>query len=322
MIKYIRFHFKEPFHIGSEVPGGDPFAGLVIHSDTLMGGILFNWIKLFGDTSGLEGFLNGNPPFLVSSVFPVLGDNFFLPKPKIISDKEKEPESEKEMQMRKKYKRVKLVPVDILKLYLEGKKVDKEVIIEQWEKLSASIENYTEPRVRLGPQMESSQIFYITRARTTEELDYYLFVDIKDASLTDKLVASLKLLAENGLGGFRSKGNGRFELKTEKILEDVPETVKQLSSIETNGTFMLISLLSPSTDSFQKEKSCFELIIRGGGWALNAKTGSQGLKKRVKMLIEGTILVEKDPGQNPDVTPSEWKEKIFQYGMGFYVPLT
>ncbi len=322
MIKYIRFHFKEPFHIGSEVPGGEPFAGLVIHSDTLMGGIIFNWVKLFGDTSCLEGFWKGNPPFLISSAFPVLGDNFFLPKPKIITGKEEKTESEKEIQMRKKYKRVKLVPVDILKLYLQGRKVDKEVIIEQWEKLSASIENYTEPRVRLGPQMEGSQIFYITRARTTEELDYYFFVDIKDDSITDKLVASLKLLAENGLGGFRSKGNGRFEIKKEEILEDIPEVFKQLFSMETNGIFMLISLLSPSTDSFQKEKACFELIIRGGGWALNAKTGSQGLKKRVKMLLEGTILAEKDPGKNPDVTPSGWKEKIFQYGMGFYVPLT
>jgi len=318
-IKIVRFHFTEPFHIGELSEGIRKTARYFIHSDTLWGGLVANWINIYGNLDLLKGYWDGSPPFRVSSIFPVIGDKYYIIKPLTLPKKSIAVEY-KEYQLEKEYKKVQLIPLNLLSEYLNDR-VSKNQVIQEWKEIKNKIEYVVEPKVRLGPTSAASVIYYVSRVKTAKDLDFYFLIQVNELKFYEILSPVLKLLSETGLGGHRSKGNGRFELHNEDRIFMDYDSVSKYSSFSEDYGYILISLLSPKEDNINEilKDSTFQLIERGG-WALDSIKKEQAFEKRVFMVKEGSILRKKLFGHLPDVTPRNWNLKITRYGLGMYLP--
>ena len=80
-----KLRFKGALHLG-EREGWSEGSGTHIHSDTLFSAFCSGYLLLYGERrlkeSLLEGFVSGNPPFLISSTFPFWRGEYFFPVPK------------------------------------------------------------------------------------------------------------------------------------------------------------------------------------------------------------------------------------------------
>lgn len=90
--KIVRLHFRSALHLGMDVPGiGIENSRYIAHSDTLFSCLINGYADLHsGNASAvkklLEPFLDGYPPFRISSAFPfqmrtAYDVEYYLPKP-------------------------------------------------------------------------------------------------------------------------------------------------------------------------------------------------------------------------------------------------
>jgi CRISPR-associated protein Csm4 len=154
---------------------------------------------------------------------------------------------------------------------------------------------------------------------------YFLFyMPTEDKKLYDKLYASLNLLGDEGIGGERSSGAGRF---TAEWLELTTEWKSIIYAKIDRPNRALISLFWDTPDVcysyIQDENTRYQLQERGG-W-ISARSGRQLRRKSVRMFMEGSIFSQPDGGRLAIVTPDELKGKkhhpIYRSGVSLSLPI-
>lgn len=132
--------------------------------------------------------------------------------------------------------------------------------------------------------------------------------------LADQLKAALHLLGEEGLGGERSSGAGRFQVEWLEL----PETWQSIVDFSAGNYHTLMSLFwdIPIKTEFLDNAS-YEIQERGGWIAEN-----QLRRKMVRMFSEGSVFLTSPQGKLVDVTPQGFKKhRIYRSGISLSLPI-
>jgi CRISPR type III-A-associated RAMP protein Csm4 len=149
--------------------------------------------------------------------------------------------------------------------------------------------------------------------------------------------AALRLLADSGFGGKRSLGWGRSQMPelTRGILPDMilPDLTlpKDTSSADTPAgepsppletAYWLLSLFSPGgEDSVDWQRGDYSMVVRGG--RIESEAGSGQVKKLVRMVEEGSVLLASSPprGVAKDVAPEGFGHPVFRAGFAVSISI-
>ncbi len=146
--------------------------------------------------------------------------------------------------------------------------------------------------------------------------------------------AAFRLLADEGLGGQRSRGWGRSappEFSSGVFPRLVfPEWPEENADAEAAGgenrnagtAHWLLSLYSPGpADAIDWERGAYSILNRGG--RVESAAGWGQPKKPLRMVAEGSVLVAAKPpvGAAPDVAPADFPHPVYRSGHALSLPI-
>jgi len=273
------------FHLGEK--GAEKEAVREIeHSDSLFGAICWGLLELEGEDR-LKEFLSlfkekERVPFLLSSAFPFVKEKLLLPRP---------------LGFGKKAKGKIEIPVGNFEFY---------------EVLPSQIRVFRMPRAMVHREGGNPLPFPFGVLDFAGESGLWFLVKFLDEGVKKIFDAVLRLLGEEGIGGGRSCGFGRFELVETKPLK-LPETEEGY----------LASLFYPEEDEINALTS-YDYIPRYS-W-ISAPGWMSYRAKPVRMIKEGSIVKPLRPimGKMVTVTPGGGNYRgpeILRYGYAFLLPV-
>ncbi|AEH51252.1 type III-A CRISPR-associated RAMP protein Csm4 [Pseudothermotoga thermarum] len=310
----IKLKLNSPFHLGrKEKTHGS--VDTISHSDTLFSGIMNCHSLLYGDertTKLVQAFLEGQPPFRISSTMPYINDIFFVFKPLGMNLKIYAPDEEE-----KKLKKAKYIPEENLLNGFKGSFTTVgELFVkkEDADKLTPFAIPQERVRVSLDRTSSASNVYYFPTYSYHKNSGLWFYIEILDESVEKEIFAAIKLLGDEGLGGDRSIGLGFFELATAPVPMDLP-----FAQHDETQLYTTLSLVNPRKGEAEKFRY-YDIVNRSG--YLYSK-GDQGIKRKaVRMFIEGSVFEGEAFGRAVDVTPPSFKEHpALRYGLTFPVPL-
>jgi len=336
-----RLHFTAPLHLDDKGTGFYQHAETFIHSDTLSAAILSAWAQLDPDPQRKEERFE-KPPFKLSSAFPYLGNQYFLPRP--INSRAVSLSSE-HLQLNKKIKRIKWLETMLWQEVVADKNfwqnLAGDLDTEESKDLDTKESKYvilaggllmerkaipsslttgnlhsfklwateTQTRVVMNRATGSAVdggLFDFTRIHYHPDGGLYFLVQLESGQQQD-FEAALAWLGDSGIGSDRACGNGLFE----------PKLAVQFQWPQVSSSIAL-SLVLPSREDCHKndwlKDSAYELVKRGG-WI----TGTGWRKSAVWMFGEGSCFAQPLQGKietldnHPDGYP------IYRDGRGFFV---
>lgn len=154
---------------------------------------------------------------------------------------------------------------------------------------------------------------------------YFLIQFAESNSVVDELHAALVLLGEEGIGGERSSGAGRFQVEWLDLTKEWQDVVHFKGN--HHG---LISLFweHPLTKGLLTDATRYELQERGG-WIASPFSGQQQRRKALQMFTEGSVFPDQPQGRLADVTPCDEKgnrrfreHKIYRSGIALSLPVS
>jgi len=333
-----------PTHFG-EIGIGMEETSERVRSDTLFSAWVSAYARLFGKDA-VEDLLNqfhsnDDPPFRVSSTFiyQQKGNDtiYYLPRP--FSVPKGYPIGE-DLAFAKTYKKLNYIPLSVWKRWYQGKgmtSADCEELTaytngekRNWELeqlgtfgYSETHQSYPVPKVAIDRKTTESNFYQTGFVKFQENAGLYFLVNFstENETLEKDLLASLCLLGEEGLGGERSSGAGRF---TPKWLSLPSDWEKVIQFNDNNIYYSLLSLYwqeSIRTEELITKTTSYQIQPRGG-WISSPLSGQQALRKRVRMFSEGSVFPIPPKGQLADVTPPNFNfHKIYRNGISISLPI-
>lgn len=143
---------------------------------------------------------------------------------------------------------------------------------------------------------------------------------------SDALKAAIRILADSGFGGERSRGWGRAE-QPEFMDGSLPDLLLPRGA-ENDGNgdgehgWWLLSLFSPSdADRVEWQRGWYSVILRGG--RVESPAGWGAMKKLSRMVTEGSVLISGEPlrGAAVNVAPDRFAHPVFRSGLAVAVPV-
>jgi CRISPR type III-A-associated RAMP protein Csm4 len=146
--------------------------------------------------------------------------------------------------------------------------------------------------------------------------------DAAKESWYDRLRAAIRLLADSGFGGERSRGWGRAEMP--EIREGGwPELLVRGGGEPPGETaYWMLSLFhAAASDGVDWERGNYALATRGGRIESAAGWGEQ--KKSTRMVAEGSVLVAttEPRGSAADVAPDGFPHPVYRAGFALSLPV-
>lgn len=343
--KLIKLNFgSNPAHFGRLGIGMEETVERV-QSDTLFSAWMSNFARLFGKDaieSLLQKFNESSPPVRMSSTFIYHQKKddknnsqnittYYLPRPQKFPIRY----PNKDLDFFKTYKKLSYLPLEVWQRWYQGDGITDEDIQELIEKTNtkktngkldkAGVFDYSKayqidkhPKVAIDRTTRATNFYHtgfvqFQWEKSISGLYFLLKFTPEGEKIADKLKAALELLGEEGLGGERSSGAGRFEVEWSKLPESWDKAVK------AKGTHHQLISLFWDSDVSQKflENSAYE-IIECGGWI-----GDMNLRRKmVRMFKEGSVFSQQPQGKLVDVTPIQFKKhRIYRSGIGLSLPI-
>ena len=326
----------------------------VYHSDSLYAAVTSALSRLDLREEWLDATARRpqGPAVRFSSCFPFLGDIRFIAPPRSLWP----PTGGAPLSTpRVRWKSARFVPLSVVAALAAGQPVDE----EQW-----TIDGPSEcllPAGRLGPFRTgvrwSAAIDRLTGAserHATACIEFrrdaglWAVVSFADeearARWAGPVRGGLRLLADSGFGGERSRGWGRSAQPEflEGTLPDLilpvpgppapapppegqaepPEPPPAPPAEAAPASHWLLSLFTPGPeDAVDWKRGNYTLIARGG--RIESPAGSGERKKQLQMVAEGSVLVAGDAlrGMAPDVAPDGFAHPVFRAGFALSIPL-
>jgi len=344
--KLARLNFgRNPAHFG-EVGIGIEETSERVRSDTLFSALTNAYARLEGKTEVenlLQRFLQSSqPPVRMSSTFIYRQNGeksvYYLPRPLTLPKKYPQ---RNDLEFFKEYKKLKYLPLEIWQRWYQGEGFTESDRAE----LSAKTKNESNKDGSLcnsgafdyGSAYKIAQLPKIAVDRVTRATNLYhtglvqfqweeglsglyflLQFPEADKALENKLRAALNLLGEDGLGGERSSGAGRFELEWLEL----PKLWQQVVDFKGATHHSLISLFWDSSIPKELADASFYEIQERGGWIGSPFSGVQMRRKATQMFTEGSVFPIAPGGKLADVTPSGFTaHKIYRNGISFSLPI-
>ncbi len=139
-------------------------------------------------------------------------------------------------------------------------------------------------------------------------------IDIANADWEARVKSALRLLADSGFGGERSRGWGRAG-------EPEFSDASSLFGEGHAGAWWMLSLYSPHTeDAVDWSRGDYATVTRAG-WTESA-AGPSTRKKHVRMIEEGSVLMAPAlRGRAVDVAPEGFPHPAWRAGFALAVPV-
>lgn len=318
-----KLRFTSPVHFGET---GIELENISewIHSDTLFSALI-NAVKEYeGENRATELVKDfvASPPFIISSLFVYHGNTLFLPKP--LKDA-KVPE-EVRKRMGKELKRLRWLDVEGFKRWTSDELLSIEEIEEMKEKEAIYIDAFVAemlPKVTLDRDCQKSNIYHVGLIRFRNNAGLYGLVACKDEERKEEFKTYLQYLGDLGLGGERTYGCGRFEVK---VFTEVSGRLKEL--FECKGDrYVLLSLYHPSSEELEEVDRNFLAydLIKRRGWITTGRKALPLRRKTIGFLTEGSVSHKPLKGSLADVTPDSLpfplSHRVYRYGYAFTVPM-
>lgn len=305
------------FHFGKHGLGQEQTM-IAMPSDSLFAALVARLARTSGTqavTDFCQPFVEGTPPFVLSSMAPFAGEVRFFPVP-MISRGADTPEVSA-----KKLKRVRFVSEQVFRSLLNGTPLAKlynekltiqkgEVLVgnEEFKKLPADLQDpaakiwdlQQRPRVTLDRASSASNLFHIGQVHYAEGCGLWFGVRWlnDDGNRKREFVNLLHELALAGFGAERGVGMGVATLGRPVVL-DLPDA---------SGAWVTLSRYLPTQDettALGHEFSSYS-IKPVGGW-LDSPTNMGQRRRTVNLIEEGSVIgmpaPKVVPGQIVDVRP-------------------
>jgi CRISPR-associated protein Csm4 len=354
--KLVRLKFgNSPVHFG-EVGIGLEQSSERIRSDALFSAWISTYARLFGK-AGVEELLErfcseSQPPVRMSSTFIYSRPEeknaiYYLPRPL------KFPINypDEDLPFFKEYKKLAYLPIPVWHRWYQGEGFttnDAQELIDKTTKEGtgngalhkAGTFNYGEtfktekrPKIAVDRVNAATNLYHTgfvqfnwdqpnNEIRSLAGLYFLLEFPKEDKSLETNLHAALSLLGEEGVGGRRSSGAGRFEIEWESSL---PKDWQKILKFPKNMTHhCAISLFwdDPSVMNELITEDCSYEIQERRGWIAGSPSGLNLRRKSVQMFLEGSVFPSPPLGKLADVTPGGFKEhKIYRNGIALSIPI-
>lgn len=331
---------RSPAHFG-ELGIGIEETSERVRSDTLFSACFSAYARLFGKDA-IEELLkqfNQSPPLQMSSTFIYLEDGertiYYLPRP--LAFPLNYPEG-KDLEFFKTYKKLNYLPLEIWQRWYQG----EGFLAADAEELKIETKGKSKGNLRQTGTFDYNKAFSIDKVpkiaidRITRATNFYhtgfvqfqcsqngsnvkslsglyflLNFSEKDEKLAEKWQATLQFLGEEGLGGERSSGAGRFQIEWLEL----PETWQKV--VEFSGTSAYHYLISLFWNDEASNLISYEIQERGG-WLFESNIR----RKTVRMFGEGSVFAEVPQGKLVNVTPTDFKtHKIYRSGISLSLPI-
>ncbi len=325
MALLIRLRPTAPWRIGPD-SGDRDRVDRVYHSDSLYAAICSAMARL----GSLEEWLGATaqaatPAVRLSSCFPFQGDVRYVVPPRNLWPP---PASSKI-----RWKGARFVPLSVVESLTQGRAISEDAwtIDVQSECLTPSNQNQTTGPFRIavrtaaavdreghGVAPHSAACLEFTPGAGLWAVASFEN-DEAEAKWKGPLTAALRLLADSGFGGERSRGWGRCEMPeiTEGDLSSL-----LFSTPESSSAYWLLSLFHPSSeDQVDWNQGDYSLETRRGRIESDASHGDA--KKPSRMVAEGSVLVSASSlrGASPDVAPEGFAHPVYRSGFALAIPI-
>ena len=320
--KLVKLDFNNnPAHFG-ELGIGMEETSERVRSDTLFSAWVITYARLGQDLDSLlKRFQEDKaPPFRLSSTF-IYQENsgkksttYYLPRPKnppinypIGND----------LDIAKSYKKLEFLPLERWRKWYQGVGFSKDDLSSLKDRYNDCFEIQKQPKVAIDRLTRATNLYHTAfvryRSEENNKSGLYFLIELNDVTLENDLKASLCLLGEEGIGGERSSGAGRFE----PSWHDLDEQWQKLVKFKGNSQ-SLISLYWDD-ELISLDNSSYELQERGGWITSSAKNQR---RKKVMMFAEGSVFADIPIGKLADVTPPEFTQhKIYRSGIAISLPI-
>ena len=328
--KLVKLNFeRSPAHFG-ELGIGMEKSSERVRSDTLFSAWMSSYARLYpNEIKGLLGqFLGKSPPMQMSSTFIYQEGKqrriYYLPRP--LKFPINYPQDD--LAFFKTYKKLNYLPLKVWRRWYQEEgftDADEKELVNKTRGISGGVlaaagtfdygkaftidkvpkiavdrvtratNFYHTAFVRFQWQQDSSEI------KSLSGLYFLLYFSQTNEKLEEQLEAAMSLLGEEGLGGERSSGAGRFKVEWQDLDSDWQKVVEYS---ETSASHYLVSLFWEDNQSLLEQlitnKSSYEIQERGG-WIV----GTNVRRQMVRMFTEGSVFPAQPQGKLIDVTPSE-----------------
>jgi len=318
-----------PFHFGRRGLGQEVTAAH-FSSDSLFAALVSRLAVLEGDSAvenWVRPFVEIQPPFLLTSLFPRVRNVRFFPAP--VAKSIGEMDNLQQNDSLKDLKRVAFLSERLFLRVINGESLQSvlpsavklqggALLAEPAEAKGLPEVIWVEakrPRVTLDRLSQASVLFFTGQIHFSEGCGLWAGANVLDDSCTDKLDFLLHELGEAGLGAERSMGMGHctVEKGADVVLPDPVDGTMMV----TLGRFL------------PREGEIPSLMVKGaayklekiGGWVTSPEEMNQR-RRTVHMLVEGSVIgfLPGTPGDLVDVRPvydgtSGLSHPVWRYGM-------
>lgn len=293
-----------------------------LHSDTIKSALFVCAKQIFGEEINNTFFHK----FLISSALPSYKEEIFFPKPFI-----KIPCSNCNNQVStsiiKKLKKLQWIEHSLFEKILRGEsiEIDENYFSEDNKFLSKSYKKpklyqYEElPRVKINID-DSSVPYYHSKIRFYPDTSFVILIKTEEEFFNRVLVSAFRLLQDNGIGSYRSLGNGYFRIKKyEKITLHVPDSTKYYTNL---------SLYCPEKkelDEYIDLSTSSYMLLKRGGYISHYHPEFQSYpRKSIYMFQEGSVFCTTSmlQGKFLNVAPSGFNEhEVWRDGRAIFIPI-
>lgn len=357
--RLIKLNFKDSAAHFGEIGIGLEETSERVRSDTLFSAMISIYARLYPEEieSLLQEFQKPIPPFRHSSTFIYRrskteskpnNDTYYLPKPMVFP----QGYPDDDLKFSKAYKKLNYLPLNLWQRWYQGQGFDPQKDAEE-------LENTAQKKVQPEGTLEKSGVFCYGKTYQTQKLPkvaidrmssatnfyqtgvvhfennaqcqsglYFLFqFPEANLKLEHRLKAVLNLLGEEGLGGERSSGAGRF---TDEWL-DLPkcwQTVINFSDKTLSHSLISLFWNHPQTSTeiqriIEAEQSVSYNVIERGGWVSSSPSGIQKRRQKIRMFEEGSVFSFQPQGALADVTPDRFRggHPVYRSGLALSLPI-
>ena len=320
-----------PWRAGSDT-GERSRASAILHSDALYSALTHAMSQL-GLLDAWIAATAANPlgsAVRFSSCFPFLDQHLFVVPPRSLWPL---PAS-----LRVRWKSAKFVPTSMVSLLLNGRSIREddwtvdgpsECLLPVFR--GAPVSSPFRPALRsaaavdrMGEGVEAHRTACIEFQKNAGIWAAFDFADDARECWAPALKGALKLLADTGIGGERSRGWGRFEQPefTEGPLARLLFGKHTQAVQDSSSAYWLLSLFSPSeSDTVDWRQGSYAVAMRGG--RVESSAGWGAVKKTSRVIAEGSVLVASSPltGSARDVAPEGFAHPVYRAGFALALPV-
>ncbi len=319
----VRFRPTGPWRFGPD-SGAREDVNLLFHSDAVYSAVTNSMARLGLLEDWLRDTAHADPAVRFSSLFPFQRDTLFVVPPQGVWPPA--------ASIKVRYKGARFVPVNVVQALLNDKPLDE----DRWQVDGESAclipfgwnEGPFRASLRSGigvDRLDAGRVDVHNTAclEFTRDCGVWMLVvfanEAAQAQWEKPLRGALKLLADSGIGGERSRGWGR----SMQPKWDASGAVSLLPETESpESAWWILSLYAPAeSDSVDWTRGSYSTVTRTGRTESPARWGE--IKAPTVMIAEGSVLVaaHAPKGAVSDVAPEGFPHAVYRAGFAVAIPI-